>query len=69
MRNIVVLGSTGSIGESTLDVLQRHQERFEVIALSASLGVRDVLYETLPTLARVHLRAGELDAAEERRNA
>ncbi len=34
-QGITVLGSTGSIGESTLDVLQRHPERFHVVALSA----------------------------------
>ena len=34
-RGIAVLGSTGSIGVSTLDVVARHPERFEVIALSA----------------------------------
>lgn len=34
-QGITVLGSTGSIGESTLDVLARHQDRYHVIALSA----------------------------------
>jgi len=34
-RGIAVLGSTGSIGVSTLDVVARHPDRFEVIALSA----------------------------------
>lgn len=33
-QGITVLGSTGSIGENTLDVLQRHPERFHVVALS-----------------------------------
>ncbi len=32
---VVVLGSTGSIGVSTLDVLTRHKERFRVVALGA----------------------------------
>jgi 1-deoxy-D-xylulose-5-phosphate reductoisomerase len=34
-QGIVVLGSTGSIGESTLDVLARHPDRYHVVALSA----------------------------------
>ncbi len=34
-QNVVVLGSTGSIGESTLDVLLRHPNRFRVFALQA----------------------------------
>ncbi|NNM81347.1 MAG: 1-deoxy-D-xylulose-5-phosphate reductoisomerase [Burkholderiales bacterium] len=36
MQNITVLGSTGSIGKSTLDVVARHPERFSVFALSAN---------------------------------
>ena len=35
-RNITILGSTGSIGESTLDVIARHPERFSVFALVAN---------------------------------
>ncbi|MBB1592738.1 1-deoxy-D-xylulose-5-phosphate reductoisomerase [Achromobacter sp. UMC46] len=34
-QRVVVLGSTGSIGESTLDVIARHPERLAVYALSA----------------------------------
>jgi 1-deoxy-D-xylulose-5-phosphate reductoisomerase len=32
---VCVLGATGSIGDSTLDVIARHPDRFELIALSA----------------------------------
>ncbi len=35
MIGVAVLGSTGSIGESTLDVLRRHPERYRVVALTA----------------------------------
>ena len=38
-QSITILGSTGSIGKSTLDVLARHPERFEVYALTASTQV------------------------------
>lgn len=34
-QRLVVLGATGSIGVSTLDVVSRHPDRFEVLALSA----------------------------------
>ncbi len=34
-QRLVVLGATGSIGVNTLDVVARHPERFEVLALSA----------------------------------
>ncbi|MGB9150469.1 MAG: 1-deoxy-D-xylulose-5-phosphate reductoisomerase [Burkholderiales bacterium] len=35
MKNLTVLGSTGSIGVSTLDVVARHPDKFTVVALSA----------------------------------
>jgi len=34
-RRITILGATGSIGASTLDVIERHPERFSVTALAA----------------------------------
>ncbi|QTN28490.1 1-deoxy-D-xylulose-5-phosphate reductoisomerase [Rhodoferax sp. AJA081-3] len=40
---VVVLGSTGSIGVNTLDVVDRHPERFEVFALTASTSVDAML--------------------------
>ncbi|PWB59377.1 MAG: 1-deoxy-D-xylulose-5-phosphate reductoisomerase [Betaproteobacteria bacterium] len=36
MKRLTILGSTGSIGESTLDVVARHPGRFEVVALAAN---------------------------------
>lgn len=38
-QRVTVLGSTGSIGVNTLDVIARHPERFEVFALSAATQV------------------------------
>jgi 1-deoxy-D-xylulose-5-phosphate reductoisomerase len=34
-QNISILGATGSIGENTLDVIQRNPDRFRVVALTA----------------------------------
>ena len=34
MQTLTVLGATGSIGESTLDVVARHPDRFRVFALT-----------------------------------
>lgn len=42
-QRVTVLGSTGSVGVSTLDVIARHPERFEVFALSAATKVDDML--------------------------
>ena len=33
-QRLAILGATGSIGLSTLDVVARHPERFEVVALT-----------------------------------
>ncbi len=35
MKRITILGSTGSIGQSTLDVISRHRDAFQVVALAA----------------------------------
>ena len=42
-QRITVLGSTGSIGTNTLDVVARHPGRFEVFALSAATQVDALL--------------------------
>ncbi len=36
LQNLAVLGATGSIGRSTLDVAARHPQRFRIFALSAN---------------------------------
>lgn len=38
-RRLAILGSTGSIGEQTLDVVAQHPDRFEVVALAAGRRV------------------------------
>ena len=38
-RRLALLGATGSIGASTLDVVARHPDRFEVVALAAHSSV------------------------------
>ena len=44
MKRISILGSTGSIGRSTLSVVESYPERFEVVALAAGRNV-DVAFE------------------------
>jgi 1-deoxy-D-xylulose-5-phosphate reductoisomerase len=39
MRNVTLLGATGSIGTSTLDVLRRHKDEFKLHAVVASSSV------------------------------
>ena len=47
--NLAVLGATGSVGASTLDVVARHPDRYRVFALSAN-GSADALLK----LCRLH---------------
>lgn len=47
LRKVCVLGSTGSIGTSTLDVLARHPDRYEVFALSAMSRVEELAAQCL----------------------
>ncbi len=44
MKGICILGATGSIGVSTLDVVARHSDKYKVIALTANTNV-DALYD------------------------
>lgn len=46
-KGVTVLGATGSIGVSTLDVLARHPERFHVFALTANHNVERLLEQCL----------------------
>ena len=39
LENVSVLGSTGSIGKNTLDVINRNRDRFRVVALTANRNV------------------------------
>jgi len=43
VQGVAVLGATGSIGKSTLDVLSRHDSDYAVIALSANKDVEGML--------------------------
>jgi 1-deoxy-D-xylulose-5-phosphate reductoisomerase len=42
-QNITILGSTGSIGVSTLDVVARHPDKFSIFALTAAVQVDALL--------------------------
>ncbi|MFZ9609633.1 MAG: 1-deoxy-D-xylulose-5-phosphate reductoisomerase [Methylococcales bacterium] len=44
MKGICVLGATGSIGVSTLDVVTRHSDLYKVVALTANKNI-ELLYE------------------------
>ena len=58
-QRVTVLGSTGSIGTNTLDVIARHPDRFEVFALSASTQVDLMLAQCQQFQPRFAVMASE----------
>ncbi|MET3378346.1 1-deoxy-D-xylulose 5-phosphate reductoisomerase [Variovorax sp. OV084] len=58
-----MLGSTGSVGVSTLDVISRHLERFEVFALSAATKVDELLAQCAQFSPRFAVMASAPHAA------
>jgi 1-deoxy-D-xylulose-5-phosphate reductoisomerase len=56
-QRLTVLGSTGSIGTSTLDVVARHPDRFEVFALSAATQVDLMLAQCAQFMPRFAVMA------------
>ncbi|HEY2796801.1 MAG TPA: 1-deoxy-D-xylulose-5-phosphate reductoisomerase [Thermoanaerobaculia bacterium] len=61
MRSLSILGSTGSIGRSSLDVVEAFPDRFKVVALAAGRSL-DRLAEQV---ARFRPRLVSIDAAED----
>ena len=62
-QRVTVLGSTGSVGVSTLDVISRHLERFEVFALSAATRVDEMLVQCAQFSPRFAVMASAPHAA------
>lgn len=63
MEYLTILGSTGSIGASTLDVVARHPQRFRVAALTARTQV-DLLYQQCCRFEPLYAVLLDDDAAE-----
>ena len=63
-RGVTVLGATGSIGQSTLDVLARHTERFHVHALSAHRRVDELARQCLEHRPRFAVVPGPAQGAQ-----
>ncbi|MAR91140.1 MAG: 1-deoxy-D-xylulose-5-phosphate reductoisomerase [Pseudomonadales bacterium] len=67
VQNVTILGSTGSIGVSTLDVIQRHPERYRVFALSANSRL-DELHRQVRAHRPRYAVMRDPDQAEQLRN-
>jgi 1-deoxy-D-xylulose-5-phosphate reductoisomerase len=62
MKRIAILGSTGSIGRSTLSVAESYPDRFEIVALAAGRNLDAAFEQTCRWHPRVISMAAEADA-------
>ncbi|MGE5097595.1 MAG: 1-deoxy-D-xylulose-5-phosphate reductoisomerase [Betaproteobacteria bacterium] len=67
MKRLAILGSTGSIGKNTLDVVGRHPGRFEVVALAACRRHEALLEQCIAHRPRFAVLA-DADAAQQLRD-
>lgn len=63
-RRVAVLGSTGSIGVNTLDVIRAYPERFQVVALTAGRQVERLAQQCLEFKPRIAVVADAAGAAQ-----
>lgn len=63
-RKIAILGATGSVGKSTLDLVERDRDRFEVTAVTAATNVEALAEIARRTGARLAVIADEARLAE-----
>jgi len=56
---VAILGSTGSIGRSTLEVIERHPDRFEVVALAANQALEPLALQVQRHRPRVAVLSTE----------
>jgi 1-deoxy-D-xylulose-5-phosphate reductoisomerase len=62
MKRIAILGSTGSIGRSTLSVAEAYPDRFEIVTLAAGSNVEAAFQQACRWHPRVISLAGDADA-------
>lgn len=67
MRRIAILGSTGSIGRSTLSVAESYPDRFQIVALAAGSNIDAAFEQAVRWKPRVLSVADEADADSLRR--
>src|SRR2546427_10558308 len=63
MKRIVILGSTGSIGTNTLDIISKFPEKFQAVGLTAGNNV-DKLEEQVRTFSPAVVAMADPAAAE-----
>ena len=59
MKSVTILGATGSVGTSTLDLIEREPDRFRVVALTANCDVAKLAAAAIRTNAEFAVVADE----------
>src|SRR4029077_4328479 len=62
MKRIAILGSTGSIGRSTLSVAESYPDRFQLVTLAAGSNLEAAFEQALRWRPRIISMASEKDA-------
>ena len=64
MKNIAVLGSTGSIGVNTLDIIEKFPEKYKIVSLSCGFNIDLLLQQILKFKPELAVVLQEADALE-----
>ena len=64
MKKISILGSTGSIGRQTLDVISKHPDKFSVVGLSAGNNI-ELLQEQIKTFKPIVVSVADEKSASD----
>lgn len=67
MKKLIILGSTGSIGTNTLDVVRRHPEKLRVVALCAGRNLQ-LLLEQMAEFCPNYVAIGDQRASQTVKN-
>ncbi len=63
MKGLCILGATGSIGVSTLDVVSRHPDKYKIIALTANTNIEALYQQCLTYSPKFAVMVDEKKAA------
>ncbi|MDI6618264.1 MAG: 1-deoxy-D-xylulose-5-phosphate reductoisomerase [Clostridiales bacterium] len=67
MKNISILGSTGSIGTQALDVIKNNRDKFRIVALGANKNI-DLLYKQILLFNPSAVSVGDYEGAKKLKN-
>lgn len=67
-RKVMILGATGSVGQSTIDLIRRNPENYHVVALTGAANIRQLAHDAIDLNADIAVTARD-DLVEDLREA